>query len=135
MFGLKKTSKKAEKNEKLTQKICPFPDCYAITKNPGEHLRSKKHQNIKPSENRRILKLFKEHDSELLQNVEIHGFPTKYTGHRKKEKKKMKKLAQTSAPMTLNLIVWSLKQMVFLLHFNQKTTKLWIGEKISLKML
>ena len=87
MFALKKTSKKAGKTKERTRNICPFPDCCAITKTPEEHLRSKKHQNIKLSDYHRILKLFKEHDAKLLQHVELHGLPAKYAGHRNKEYK------------------------------------------------
>ena len=85
MFGLKKTSGKAPKNKPRPRKMCPFPNCHAVTKNPGEHLRSKKHRNVKPSDYDRILKLFKEHDPTLLEDGKLDGSPAKYAGLKTKE--------------------------------------------------
>ena len=52
LFGLRKQKSITEVDGKCAKKyqhyvkICPFPNCYATTKNPGEQLRSNMH-NLK----------------------------------------------------------------------------------------
>ena len=43
LFGLRKKVQQKPKKYRHSLKVCPYPDCWSVTKNPGEHLRSKKH--------------------------------------------------------------------------------------------
>uniref|UniRef100_A0A7M5WZD9 Core-binding (CB) domain-containing protein n=1 Tax=Clytia hemisphaerica TaxID=252671 RepID=A0A7M5WZD9_9CNID len=81
LFGLR-TVPPIGKNKKRIRKACPFPDCFAITKNPGEHLRGKTH-NKKSSDDdyKTLLKLFKPYDPNLMAvNWKGVRSPTKSQG-------------------------------------------------------
>ncbi|XP_066912429.1 uncharacterized protein [Clytia hemisphaerica] len=92
LFGLrKKPSESTTKNER-NRKICPFPDCMAVTKNPGEHLRSKKHdKKIHDDDYKKLLKMFKLYDPQLFKTkrkLDVNsprkedGVVTKRSSHR-----------------------------------------------------
>ncbi|XP_066914728.1 uncharacterized protein [Clytia hemisphaerica] len=82
MFGMRKRKeKKTATKYKHYTKICPFPDCKGTTKNPGEHLRGKKHGFKKSDENyKRMIKLFQNYDPAIQENNYKYGSPMKSAG-------------------------------------------------------
>ena len=86
MFGLRRKPEAAKKKYTHYNKICPFEGCYGVTKNPGEHLRGKKHGMMKTDPDyKTTLKLFKRYDPSLLEDVEITESPKKRYGVVEKE--------------------------------------------------
>ena len=82
LFGMrKKQTPKKSRKYKHTTKVCPFPDCLATTKNPGEHLKSKRHGFKSTDENyKKMLKLFKQYDHDQMIKSYKGGSPLKATG-------------------------------------------------------
>nr|XP_047144780.1 uncharacterized protein LOC105846615 [Hydra vulgaris] len=73
LYNLRKEYSKKKSTLKCknyhTKKICPLPNCYKITKNIGEHLRSKSH-NYKPGqEYYSLLKSAKKYESQELTSL------------------------------------------------------------------
>jgi len=83
MFGLRKNVETSTEKKKYRHylKICPFEECYSVTKNPGEHLRSKKHgMKTTDPDYKSTIKLFKRYDPSLLECVTITESPKKRYG-------------------------------------------------------
>ena len=65
LFGMRKkqTPTKSQKY-KHTTKVFPFPNCLATTKNPGEHLKEKKHGFKSTDKNyKKMITFFKAYDA------------------------------------------------------------------------
>jgi len=83
-FGLRKQTKVSSAKYKHQLKQCPLPLCYATTKNPGEHLRSKKHNIFKDHPGYKdILKDFKPYDPSAIPE-QLKESPKKNFGVRHK---------------------------------------------------
>jgi len=82
-FGLRKKHTKKESKYSHKLKLCPIPGCGAVTKNPGEHFRSKKHQIFNKGSTKekyqRLLKEAKLFDPSLMP-TQTDFSPTKDLG-------------------------------------------------------
>lgn len=100
MFGLRKKTKKVKESKyKHYLKICCFEGCYSVTKNPGEHLRSRKHgMKIDDPDYKTLVRSFKRYDPSLLKNIEITESPKKAYGVIEKKKSKTRNTMCSALP-------------------------------------
>ena len=89
LFGLRKlVLSTKDRKYQHSLKVCPFPNCCSVTKNPGEHLKSKRHGIAAEDPNyKKMIKMFKKFNPDVMRELSLTKSPCKESGIIKKKAK------------------------------------------------